>query len=124
MNRKVILFYFTLLIWLVIITGCTSSSQYNPSTSDLKLLEHHLEGKNSTHNNGNWIFIVGTMQNTGTSRIMHGGVEIRYYDKGGVFLFSEDNQFNSLDPGEIWKFKSTHILDRNNTYKINVMKGY
>jgi len=96
MNEKISLFIALLVVVCIVFGGCIGGS-------NLKIIDHKLEvvmGSSTSH----YYQVVGTVQNIGSSKVTHGRVEIKFYDKDKVVLGTGGDFIDDLNPGEIGKF--------------------
>jgi ribulose bisphosphate carboxylase small subunit len=103
MKKIIIVSFAVLIIGILIISGCTNSSEnlVDASDSDIKILESHVEHGSAYVD----IYVVGVAQNVGSSRIVEGIIHLDTFNKDHKKLGGGWVRINSLDPQEKTDFK-------------------
>jgi len=104
-------------------SGNVPVQQKMPTSSrgKLQIIEYHPEAGGTEY--FKTLYIVGTAKNIGGRKISYGSVEAKFYDKNGYLLNNGLDNFNDLEPGEMWKFKIVYLgsdVSEVSTYTIDV----
>jgi hypothetical protein len=67
----------------------------------LEILDHDIEYQRYM------VYVTGTAKNTGSERISHGSIKVKFYDADGNLVGNGMDMVSDLDAGETWKFKAT-----------------
>ena len=89
----------------MIITAAVGCTRLQSSTSELKILSHHLTNHGFAGSMPqSTATVTGRAQNTGTTVINYAQIAVNYYDKNGILLAASSAVRQNLDPGEIWDY--------------------
>jgi hypothetical protein len=122
--------YFILCIFAVLIiltAGCARTTEVNSvgssssSSSDLQLVESHMESPSNPYGYGN---IMGTVKNNGGNTYKYVQVTINLYDSSGAQVGSTLANINNLEPGGTWKFSAPILQKDTTSYKVKEITGF
>ena len=89
----------------VMVTGVIGCTRPQASTSELKILSHHLTNHEFAGSMPqSTATVIGRAQNVGTTVINYAQIAVNYYDKDGILLATSSAVRQNLDPGEIWDY--------------------
>jgi hypothetical protein len=87
-----------------------------PEEGQLEILDHNIEYQRYM------VYVTGTAKNTGSERISHGSIKVKFYDCDGNLVGNGIDMVSDLDAGETWKFKAMTYDSEGSieSYKIGV----